>query len=133
MKSLHLIQSIHLQTADNQNRSSPRRSPATNSLQHLHIRYSNSPPNLQLETYADDISTLSSSQDIKTAQNRIQPYLNDIFTWTKQDDLQLNPDKSTFTLFTLYPAEYNTTLNLTINNTLIPTIENTWTHTRHKT
>src|SRR2546426_4880100 len=46
------------------------------------------------------------------------------FTWTKQNDLQLNPDKSTSTLFTPDPAEYNTTLNLTINNTLIPTIRN---------
>src|SRR5207244_4712229 len=36
------------------------------------------PPNVQLETYADDISTFSSSQHIKTAQDRIQPYLNDI-------------------------------------------------------
>src|SRR2546426_449458 len=82
------------------------------------------PPNVQLETYAYDISTISSSQHIKTAQNRIQPYLNDIFTWTKQNDLQLNPDKSTSTLFTPDPAEYNTTLNLTINNTLIPAIRN---------
>src|SRR5207245_11409776 len=83
-----------------------------------------SPPNIQSETYAHDIYTLSSSQHIKTAQNRIQPHLNDIFTWTKQNDLQLNPDKSTYTLFTPDLAEYNTTLNLTINNTLIPTIRN---------
>src|SRR5207245_4214044 len=77
-----------------------------------------------LETYTDDISMLSSSQHIKTAQDRIQPYLDDIFTWTKQNDLQLNPDKSTSTLFTPDPTEYNTTPNLTINNTLIPTIRN---------
>src|SRR3989454_1346152 len=58
------------------------------------------------------------------AQDSIQPYLNDIFTWTKQNDLHLNPDKSTSTLFTPDPAEYNTTLNLNVNNTLIPTIRN---------
>src|SRR5207244_5140018 len=93
------------------------------------------PPNVQLETYADDISTLSSSQHIKIAQDRIQPYLNDIFTWTKQNDLQLNPDKSTSTLFTPNPAEYNPTLNLTINNTDSNHLnsKNTWTYTRHKT
>src|SRR5207244_7801459 len=39
-------------------------------------------------------------------------------------ELKLNPDKSASTLFTPDPAEYNTTLNLTINNTLIPTIRN---------
>src|SRR5437870_7222710 len=70
------------------------------------------------------ISPHSHLANTSTAQGRIQPYLNDIFTWTKQNDLQLNPDKSTSTLFTPYPAEYNTTLNLNIDNTLIPTIRN---------
>ena len=38
--------------------------------------------------------------------------------------MQLNADKSTATLFTPDPAEYNTTLNLTINNAIIPTVKN---------
>ena len=82
------------------------------------------PPHVQLETYADDMNTLSSHQDIHTIEQRIQPYLDNIYTWTKQNDLQLNPDKSTATLFTPDPAQYSTEINLTINNNKIPTIKN---------
>ena len=45
-------------------------------------------------------------------------------SWTKENDLILNPDKSTATIFTPDPAEYNKTLNLRINNTLIPKVKN---------
>src|SRR6476469_5762762 len=58
------------------------------------------------------------------AQETLQPYVEEIYSWTKENDLILNPDKSTATLFTQDPAEYNTTLNLRINSTLIPTVKN---------
>ena len=54
------------------------------------------------------------------AQETLQPYLKKIFAWTKENDLILDPDKSTAALYTPDPAEYNTTLNLRINKTLIP-------------
>jgi hypothetical protein len=38
-----------------------------------------------------------------------------------ENDLLLNPTKSSCTLFTPDPAEYSNVLNLTINNQLIPT------------
>jgi reverse transcriptase-like protein/retrotransposon-encoded endonuclease len=83
------------------------------------------PPNqVQIESYADDITTLTSHRKIKDAEERLQPYLNDIYSWTQDNDLQLNADKSTATLFTPHSAEYHTTLNLTINNKTIPTVEN---------
>ena len=41
----------------------------------------------------------------------------------KSQRFKLNADKSTSTLFTLHPNEYNTTSNLQINNTLIPTVK----------
>src|SRR6476469_1338454 len=56
-----------------------------------------------------------------TAQETLQPYLEEIYSWTKENDLILNPDKSTATLFTPDLAEYNKTLNLRINNILIHT------------
>ena len=62
--------------------------------------------------------------DYKIAQNNLQPYLLEIFDWTQRNDLILNPDKSTTILFTPDPAEYETILNLTINNTIIPTTKN---------
>src|SRR6476469_5862347 len=58
------------------------------------------------------------------AQETLQPYLEEIYFWTKENDLILNPEKSTATLFTPHPAKYNKTLNLKINNTLIPTVKN---------
>ena len=83
------------------------------------------PPNqVQIESYADDITTLTSHHKIKEAEERLQPYLNDIYNWTQDNDLQLNADKSTATLFTPHTAEYHTTLNLTINNKTIPTVKN---------
>ena len=82
------------------------------------------PSGIDLETYADDITTLSTHQDIHTAQTKLQPYLQDIHNWTEDNNLKLNPDKSTSTLFTPDPAEYSTQLNLQINNTLIPTVKN---------
>ena len=42
------------------------------------------------------------------------------FTWTKQNNVTLNPDKTNGTLFTPAPAEYNSNLYLKINNTALP-------------
>src|SRR5688572_8912476 len=58
------------------------------------------------------------------AERLLQPYLHDIFNWTESNDLILNPDKSTATLFTPDTHEHNVTLNLIINNTIIPTVKN---------
>jgi hypothetical protein len=81
------------------------------------------PKNVEITSYADDMNPTASHVDYKIAQNNLQPYLEDIFNWTQKNDLILNPDKSTATLFTPDPAEYKTILNLTINNTIIPTIK----------
>jgi len=81
------------------------------------------PDNIQLEIYADDMTTLSSNKDYHVAEQNLQPYLNKIYTWTKENDLNLNANKSTSTLFTNDPSELNTTLSLTIDNVLIPTIK----------
>ena len=45
------------------------------------------PENVHLEIYADDMTTLSSSNKYQIAEQNLQPYLNDIFTWTKENDL----------------------------------------------
>ena len=81
------------------------------------------PHNIDLETYADDITTESSHINIEIAQNNLQPYLQNIHNWTIENNLTLNADKSTSTLFTPDPAKYNTQLHLSINNTLIPTVK----------
>ena len=81
------------------------------------------PKDVQLEIYADDMNTLSSHNKYEIAEQLIQPYLNEIFEWTKENDLQLNATKSTSTLFTNDQSEFNKTLSLTINNESIPTIK----------
>ena len=47
-------------------------------------------------------------------------YLHKVFAWTKQNNLLLNPDKTTCTLFTPDSAEYKSNLDLTINNKALP-------------
>src|SRR6476661_4492219 len=81
------------------------------------------PKNTTLTTYADDMNPAASHYNYLKAQDTLQPYLEEIHSWTKENDLILNPDKSIATPFTPDPAEYNKTLNLRINNTLIPTVK----------
>ena len=60
-------------------------------------------------------------------QHNIQnllPYFSEIHTWAHNKNLQINPTKTTTTLMTPDPSEYNKPLNIHINNTLIPTISN---------
>ena len=83
------------------------------------------PDSVQLTTFADDITITAPHTDINIAKANIQPYLQDILKWTKDNDLLLNTDKTTCTLFTPDPAEYNTQLGLQIDNTP----QNTRTHT----
>ena len=57
-------------------------------------------------------------------QARVQPinaynHTYIIFAWTKQNNITLNPDKTTCTLFTPDPAEYKSNLDLKINNTAL--------------
>jgi hypothetical protein len=82
------------------------------------------PPGITLTGYADDLTPTSTHTNITTAENNMQHYLNSLNTWLNTNKLTLNPDKSTHTIFTTHPQEYNKTLNLQINNTKIP-------HTHH--
>ena len=80
------------------------------------------PTGATITTYADDITITSSDVNITKAQDNIRDYLQDIKTWTNVNNLQLNAEKTTTTLFTPDPAEYKTQLTLTIDNTRLPTV-----------
>ena len=67
--------------------------------------------------YVDDITTTSTHTSTSAAKKYIQPYLHKGFAWTKQNNLPLNPDKTTCTLFIPDRAEYK---DLKINNTALP-------------
>ena len=58
--------------------------------------------------------------DLQFVNANIQPYLQDVLKWTKDNDLLLNTDKMTCTLLTPDPAEYNKQLGLQIDNTTLP-------------
>ena len=74
---------------------------------------------VQVMAYADDITITYTHTSTSAAKSYIQPYLHKVFTWTKQNNLTLNPDKTICTLFTPDPAEYKSNLNLKINNTAL--------------
>ena len=59
--------------------------------------------------------TITSTYNDLNKRN-IQSYLHEIHTWTQTNNLILNPDKTTCTLFTPYPAEYSTQPELQIDN-----------------
>src|SRR5207253_8017454 len=82
------------------------------------------PTDVSVIVYADDMNPAASHHNYHIAEQRLQPYLHEIFNWTKENDLILNPDKSTATLFTSDTHEHDITLNLTINNITIPTVKN---------
>ena len=65
-------------------------------------------PNITTVTYADDTTILSTHTNPHIAQQQVQPYLNEIYDWTKQNQLTINASKTTTTLFTPDPVEYNT-------------------------
>ena len=64
------------------------------------------PRDIHVTTYADDITIYSSDKNYTIAQQRLQPYLEEVQTWTKANDLKLNASKTMTTLFTPDPAEY---------------------------
>ena len=77
---------------------------------------------LNLIVYADDITITSSHPNINTATQNLLLYLHEIHTWAHNNNQQINPTKTTSTLMTPDPSEYNKPLNIHINNTPIPTI-----------
>ena len=59
---------------------------------------------VQVMAYADDITITSTHTSMSAAKKYIQPYLHNVFAWTKQNN----------------PAEYMSNLDLTINNKALP-------------
>ena len=67
---------------------------------------------VQVMVYADDITITSTHTSTSAAKKYIHPYLHKVFSWTKHNNLTLNPDTTTCTLFTPDPAEYKSNLDL---------------------
>ena len=76
---------------------------------------------VQVMDCAVDITITSTHTSMSAAKKYIQPYLHQVFAWKrKEKNIILNLDKTTCTLFTTYPAEYKSNLDLKIINTALP-------------
>ena len=74
---------------------------------------------VQFIPYADDRTITSTHTNTSAAMQYIQPYPQKN-SWTKQNNLTINPDKTTCTLFTPDPAEYKSNPDLKVNTTALP-------------
>ena len=89
----------------------------------LNIYTSDLPPPsapVQVMAYTYDTTITYTYTSTSAAKKYIQPYLQKVFAWTKQNNLILNPDKTTYTLFTPGPAEYTRNLDIKIHNNALP-------------
>ena len=69
-------------------------------------------PIIHLTGYADDITITATHPNYRTAERTLQPYLNTISTWAKNNNLKLNANKTQATLFSPDHAEHSKSLNL---------------------
>ena len=79
------------------------------------------PKDVQITTYADDITITTSHTKHRKIKQIIQPYLCKIYKWAITNNLHINTDKTTTTLFTPDTAKYSITLLLKLNNQTLPT------------
>ena len=75
---------------------------------------------VQFMAYVDDITITSTHTRTSAAKKYMQPYIHKVFAWTKQNNVILNPGKTTCTLFTPHPAEYTSNLDRKIHNNALP-------------
>ena len=67
---------------------------------------------VQVMAYACNITITYTFTSTSAAKKYMQPYLHTVIAWSKQNNITLNPDKTTYTLFTQDPAEYKSNLDL---------------------
>ena len=77
-------------------------------------------PERRFRSRSEDITITSTHRSTSAAKKYIQPYIHKVFACTKQNNLILNPDKTTSTLFTPEHAEYTSNQDLKINNNTLP-------------
>ena len=79
------------------------------------------PPDIRLISYADDCQALCAHNDIKTACDTLNPYLNTLSNWFKSRKLEISAEKSTATVFTTWSNEVATKLDIKMDGKEVPT------------
>ena len=83
------------------------------------------PPNVQIASYADDVTITSTHHKAAVCSTQVQPYINTLEDWLTTNRLKVAPSKSTSTLLTNDTHEHKHKPTVTLNNTLIPHTDNT--------
>ena len=82
------------------------------------------PPGMKLVTYADDSTVLKSGPVIGPLCTELNNYLDTLNQWFKDRSLLISPSKSSATLFTTWGNEMSKTLEIEIDGTTVPTVQN---------
>ncbi|KAI5727897.1 hypothetical protein M8J77_008348 [Diaphorina citri] len=82
------------------------------------------PEDVNLISYADDCSILTSGNNIPELCNKVNDYLSTLNSWLTERKLQLSPGKSSATLFTTWTKEVGTVLDIFVNGERIPSTKN---------
>jgi hypothetical protein len=80
-------------------------------------------PHIIILSYADDITILSQSSDIKAATAALQQYLLLFQEWLDSNRLTASPEKSSVTLFTPDSRECNIHPNIHLHNAQLPLVK----------
>ena len=81
------------------------------------------PPKIKLVTYADDSTVLSSGPKIQPLCHNINNYLDVLYTWFQDRNLQISAPKSSATIFTTFSNEVNIELPIFIMGSKVPTLQ----------
>ena len=93
---------------------------------HIHVNFkmafqgaSSRPHCILTTTQSTSSGHVLHMNDTHTSTSAAKKYTHKVFAWTKQNNLTLNPDKTTGILFTPDPAEHMSNLDIKINNTAL--------------
>ena len=109
MTSMHSIQWHTLKTKMNKHWSTTKLSLSPTLFNIYTSDISLPQKDIQITTYTYNITTTAFHTKQRKAQQLIQPYLHKTYEWATTNNLHINIEKTTTTLFTPDPAEYSTT------------------------
>ena len=78
------------------------------------------PPNIQIASYADDVTITSIHHKAQDCTVQAQSYLDQLSHWLSTNRLKVAPSKSTCTLLTNYTREHQYRPHITLDNTPLP-------------
>ena len=78
------------------------------------------PTGIYVIQYADDISIYTSGKDLEAMTNKINDYIKSVTDFLDERELMISPEKSTVTLFSPDPAQFNYHPQVKLKEQLVP-------------